>query len=357
MIKPFEEMTTQEHEQVVFCHDKASGLKAIIAIHDTTLGPALGGCRIWNYENEDEALFDVLRLSKGMTYKNAAAGLNLGGGKAVILMDPNEKNEAKMRAFGRFVESLNGRYITAEDVNTSTQDMMYIHDETDHVAGLPEEVGGSGNPSPFTALGTFEGIKATVKHRLGKDSLKGLTVAVQGLGNVGTSLCGMLHEAGAKLIVTDISEDRMNHCVETFGAEKVGLNEIYSVDADVFAPCALGAVVNDETIKQFKFKVIAGAANNVLLDQDKHGLALKEMNILYAPDYIINAGGVINVYYEVIDEYVRESVTAKVKNIYNTLLDVYKIADEENIPTHIASARFSERRIDMIGKVQRTYLA
>ncbi len=352
----FEQMTAMEHEQVVFCHDKATGLKAIIGIHDTTLGPALGGCRIWPYKNEEEALFDVLRLSKGMTYKNAAAGLNLGGGKAVIIADPKDKSEAMLRAFGRFVESLKGRYITAEDVNSTTQDMMYIRDETDAVAGLPEEIGGSGNPSPFTALGTFEGIRATVKHRLGKDSLQGITVAVQGLGNVGTSLCGMLHEAGAKLVVTDISKERMNFVVANYGATTTSLEEIYAVDADVFAPCALGAVVNDATIKQFKFKVIAGAANNVLLDQDKHGKALKDMNILYAPDYIINAGGVINVYYGVIDEYVRESVTAKVKNIYNTLLDVYKISDEEGIPTHTASARFSERRIDLIGKVSRTFL-
>lgn len=352
----FEQMTDMEHEQIVYCHDKATGLKAIIGIHDTTLGPALGGCRIWPYKNEEEALFDVLRLSKGMTYKNAAAGLNLGGGKAVIIADPKDKSEALMRSFGRFVESLNGRYITAEDVNSTTQDMMYIREETDAVAGLPEEIGGSGNPSPFTALGTFEGIKATVKHRLGKDSLQGVSVAVQGLGNVGTSLCGMLHEAGAKLIVTDMSKERTQFVVDNYDADAVGLDEIYAVDADVFAPCALGAVVNDDTIDQFKFSVIAGAANNVLLNQDKHGQMLKDRNILYAPDYIINAGGVINVYYEVINEYVRESVTAKVKNIYNILLDVYKISDDENIPTHTASARFSERRIELIGKVGRTYL-
>jgi leucine dehydrogenase len=355
-MKPFEAMTEQEHEQVVFCHDKATGLKAIIAIHDTTLGPALGGCRIWPYENEDEALFDVLRLSKGMTYKNAAAGLNLGGGKAVIIADPKDKTEGMMRAFGRFVESLGGRYITAEDVNTTTKDMMYIHDETNAVAGLPEEIGGSGNPSPFTALGTFVGIQASVKHRLGLDSLEEVKVAVQGLGNVGTSLCEMLHEAGAKLIVSDMNEERVQNVVDKFGAEIVSLDEIYSVDAEVYAPCALGATVNDDTIDKFKFKVIAGAANNVLLDQDKHGKILKDKNILYAPDYIINSGGVINVYYEVIDEYVRESVTRKVKNVYDILLDVFKIADDEDIPTHIASARFSERRIDMIGKVQRTYL-
>lgn len=355
-MKVFEKMTEMEHEQIVYCHDKATGLKAIIGIHDTTLGPALGGCRIWPYKTEEEALFDVLRLSKGMTYKNAAAGLNLGGGKAVIIADPKDKSEALMRSFGRFVESLNGRYITAEDVNTTTQDMMYIRDETDWVAGLPEEIGGSGNPSPFTALGTFEGLKATVKHRLGKDDLKGIKVAVQGLGSVGTSLCEMLHSAGAELIVSDMNAEKVQHVVNSFQAKAVDLDDIYSVDADVFAPCALGAVINDETIDQLKFSAIAGAANNVLLSQEKHGQILKDKNILYAPDYIINAGGVINVYYEVIEDYVRESVTAKVKHIYQTLLDVYKISDEENIPTHIASARFSERRIDMIGKVKRTYI-
>jgi len=355
-MKPLAAMVAAEHEQIVYCHDKASGLKAIIAIHDTTLGPALGGCRIWPYKNEDEALFDVLRLSKGMTYKNAAAGLNLGGGKAVIIADPREKSEAMMRAFGRFIQSLNGRYITAEDVNTTTQDMIYIRDETRFVAGLPEEIGGSGNPSPFTAMGTFEGIRAAVLHRLGANSLQGLTVAVQGLGNVGGSLCGMLHKAGAKLIVSDLSEERVATMVKQYNAVPVSLEEILSVEADVFAPCALGASVNDESIENFKVSVIAGAANNVLLDEQKHALRLKEKNILYAPDYIINAGGVINVYYEVIDRYRRESVTQKVKEIHKTLMDVFRISDEENIPTPMASARFSECRIETIGQVHRTYL-
>ena len=352
----FEEITSQEHEQVVFCHDKATGLKAIIAIHDTTLGPALGGLRMWPYEKDEDALFDVLRLSKGMTYKNSAAGLNLGGGKAVIIGDPSMKSEALFRAFGRFVESLGGRYITAEDVNTSTQDMLYVREETDAVSGLPENIGGSGDPSPFTALGTFEGIKATVKHKLKKDSLNGIHIAVQGLGSVGTYLCKMLHNEGAKLIVSDINDERIRNVVDKYNAEAVGLQDIYSVDAEVFAPCALGAIVNDTTINQFKFKVIAGAANNQLLNEATHGQQLRDKGILYAPDYIINAGGVINVYYEVIGEYDRNLVTEKVKNIYNTLTEIYKISEAENIPTYTASARFSERRIDVLGKVQRTYL-
>ena len=355
-MKIFDQITTQEHEQVVFCHDKATGLKAIIAIHDTTLGPALGGCRMWPYEKEEDAIFDVLRLSKGMTYKNAAAGLNLGGGKAVIIGDPAMKSEALFRSFGRFVESLGGRYITAEDVNTSVPDMMYIKEETEFVAGLPETIGGSGDPSPFTALGTFEGIRSVAKYRMDKDDLNGVSVAVQGLGHVGYYLCEYLHEAGADLIVTDINQERIDTVVKEFNAKAVGLDEIYTVDADIFAPCALGAIINDDTIGNLKFKAIAGASNNQLLDEEKHGKMLKDMNILYAPDYIINSGGVINVYYETINEYVRENVTQKVKNVYNILMEIYKISDDENIPTHIASSRFAERRIDMIGKVKRTYL-
>lgn len=352
----FESMTDMEHEQVVFCHDKVTGLKAIIGIHDTTLGPALGGCRIWPYQSEADALFDVLRLSQGMTYKNAAAGLNLGGGKAVILADPKDKTEAMMRAFGRFVESLNGRYITAEDMNSTTQDMMYIRDETEWVAGIPEEVGGSGNPSPVTALGTFEGIRSSVKYKLKKDSLESVTVAVQGLGAVGSMLCEMLHDAGANLIVSDISNERIERCVKQFGAKAVAADAIHKAEVDVFAPCAMGAVINDKTIPELNCQIIAGAANNVLLDNDAHGQKLKDLNILYAPDYIINAGGVINVYYEVVGEYNRETVMEKVKQIYDTLQDVYTIADEENIPTPVASDRFALRRIDLIGRVKRIYI-
>ncbi len=353
----FETMAHEGHEQVVLCHDAATNLRAVIAIHNTILGPALGGCRMWPFESEEEAIKDALRLSKGMTYKNAAAGLNLGGGKAVIIGDSKtDKSEALFRAFGRFVQSLNGRYITAEDVGTSVIDMEYINMETSFVSGLTEEFGGGGDPSPFTALGTFEGIKASVKYKLGKDDLKGITVAVQGIGSVGLYLCEMLHKAGAKLIVTDIYEEKLKVVSEKYGAKVVSDKEIYEVHAEVFAPCALGAIINDETIDKLKFQIIAGGANNQLLDEEKHGQMLKDKNILYAPDYLINAGGVINVYFEVINEYSRERVTEKAKNIYNILLDVYKIADEDNIMTAEAAARFAEKRLNIMRHVHQNYL-
>ena len=356
-MKIFETMAHEGHEQVVLCHDEATNLRAVIAIHNTILGPALGGCRMWPFESEEEAIQDALRLSKGMTYKNAAAGLNLGGGKAVIIGDSKkDKTEALFRAFGRFVQSLNGRYITAEDVGTSVKDMEYINMETSFVAGLPEEFGGSGDPSPFTALGTFEGIKASVKYKLGKKDLKGITVAVQGIGHVGLYLCEMLHKAGAKLIVTDIYEEKVKEVAEKYGAKVVSDKEIYEVDAEVFAPCALGAIINDNTIDKLKFKIIAGGANNQLHDEEKHGQMLKDKNILYAPDYLINAGGVTNVYFEVIKEYSRERVTEKAKNIYNILLDVYKMADDENIMTAEAAARFAEKRLNTMRQVHQNYL-
>jgi len=343
------------HEQVVFCHDKATGLRAIIAIHNTVLGPALGGCRMWPFASEEEAIEDALRLSRGMTYKNAAAGLNLGGGKAVIIGDPKkDKSEALFRAFGQFVQSLGGRYITAEDVGTCVQDMEAIKMETDFVAGLPVMLGGSGDPSPFTALGTFQGIRAAVKYKLKKDKLKGLTVAVQGVGHVGYHLCKMLHSAGAQLIVADIDAERAAQIEKEFNARVVNDAEIISADADVFAPCALGAVVNDETIDKFKTPIIAGAANNVLLEES-HGSQLRERSILYAPDYIINAGGVINVYFEVLHEYNESKVTNKVEDIYNILLEIFSISDEENISTTTAASRFAERRVEIISKIHQKY--
>ena len=353
----FETISKYGHEQIVFCHEQATGLKAVIAIHNTILGPALGGCRMWPFESEEEAIADAVRLSRGMTYKNAAAGLNLGGGKAVIIGDPNkDKSEALFRAFGRFVQSLGGRYITAEDVGTSEEDMEYIKMETDFVSGLPEQFGGSGDPSPFTALGTYEGIRASVKYRLKRNDLKGIRIAVQGAGHVGYYLCEMLHEAGAELIVNDIFEERVDKIVDDFGAKSVKSDKIYDVDAEVFAPCALGAIVNDDTISRMKFKIIAGGANNQLLDEKIHGQKLKAKNILYAPDYLINAGGVINVFFEVINEYNRERVTQKVKNIYNILMEVYHIADKENITTVKAAARFAEKRLNLIRNVHNNYL-
>jgi leucine dehydrogenase len=330
------------HEQIVFNHDKASGLKAIIAIHDTTLGPALGGCRFWNYENEESAILDVLRLSRGMTYKAAITGLSLGGGKAVIIGDPKKlKSEALFRAFGRFVGSLGGRYITAEDVNVNVSDIDNISMETNYVTG---RIGGSGDPSPITALGVFHGVRASVKHKLGKDSLKGIRVAVQGCGSVGRYLCGYLHEAGALLTVADIEESRVQEMTQKYGAVAAHISEIHAANVDVFAPCALGAILNDQTIPQIKARIIAGGANNQMQNEDRHGRQLKDGGFLYAPDYVINAGGLINVYHE-LRGYNAEAAKRQTTNIYSSLLEIYKEADRQDIPTHKASDTVAERRI------------
>ena len=291
----FDLVDFDDHEQVVFCSDKDTGLKAIIAVHSTKLGAAVGGCRMWDYASDEEALVDVLRLSRGMTYKNAMAGLSMGGGKSVIIGDAKKiKSEALFKAFGRALNGLGGRYISAEDVNITTGDIAIANTETSYVTGTE---GKSGNPAPYTALGTYLGVKAAVKHKLKRDDLEGLTVAVQGLGSVGFYLCEHLHNAGAKLIVTDINEEALAKAKAEFGAEVVGLNEIYDVDCDIYAPCALGATINDATIDRIKAKVIAGCANNQLAEP-KHDQALVERGILYAPDYVINAGGIINVSFE-----------------------------------------------------------
>ncbi len=348
----FERIQAHAHEQVVFCYDPTSGYKGIIAIHDTTLGPALGGTRFWNYGSDEEALVDALRLSRGMTYKSAAAGLNLGGGKAVIIGDPKtRRREMIFRAHGRFVESLKGRYITAEDVGTSVEDMDYVHMETDYVSGL---AGRSGDPSPVTAYGTYCGIKAAARARYGEDDLSGMTVAVQGLGHVGYYLCEHLAAEGAKLVVTDIDAERVRRVVEAFGARAVGADEIYAVDAPIFAPCALGAVVNDATLPRFKFEIIAGAANNQLAEQ-RHGRALMERRILYAPDYVINAGGVINVYGE-LNGWSLERAKRKAGEIYDTLEELFELAKEEGIPTNEAADRLAERRIEQVGAIHRMRL-
>lgn len=332
------------HEQVVFSHCRTTGLKAIIGIHDTTLGPALGGTRMWNYSSDEEALTDVLRLSRGMTYKAAAAGLPLGGGKAVIIGDPKKiKSEALFRAFGRFVNSLGGRYITAEDVNINTHDMDYVSLETRFVSGLSNQHG-SGDPSPVTAMGVFHGIRASVKHKLKKDSLAGLRVAVQGCGAVGMYLCQYLHEAGAKLVVSDIDDAKVQKMVDKYGAKAVHVSEIHATDVDVYAPCALGAGLNDETIPRIKAQVVAGGANNQLASEERHGAMVKERGILYAPDYVINAGGLINVYHE-LKGYNAEAAKKQASNIYNSLLEIYAEADKQNIPTHKASNSVAERRI------------
>nr|WP_283164312.1 Glu/Leu/Phe/Val dehydrogenase [Shewanella corallii] len=312
----------------MFCHDEESGLKAIIAVHNTNLGPAVGGCRMWQYESDEEALTDVLRLSRGMTYKNALAGLSMGGGKSVILADPKTANrEALFRAFGRAVDSLGGRYYSAEDVGVSTTDIMIAHQETPYMAGLE---GKSGDPSPFTALGTFLGIKAAVKHQRGLDTVKGLKISVQGIGHVGYYLCKHLHEEGAELIVTDINQEALETVKNDFGAIVVAPQDIYTQDVDIYAPCALGASINDHTLPLLKASIVAGCANNQLAER-RHGEALKEMGILYAPDYVINAGGIINVSFE--NEYDAAASTAKVEKIYDTLSTIFKQADEQNRTT------------------------
>ncbi|WP_312203326.1 Glu/Leu/Phe/Val dehydrogenase [Anaerospora hongkongensis] len=348
----FQRMEQHGYEQLVFCHDPASGLKAIICIHDTTLGPALGGTRMWNYECEADAINDVVRLARGMSYKNAAAGLNIGGGKAVIIGNSKtDKSEALFRAFGRFVQSLNGRYITAEDVGTAVEDMEYIRLETSHVTGR-----GIADPSPVTAYGTWKGIKACAAEAWGSDSLRGKIIAVQGLGHVGYTLCKHLHEEGANLIVTDICEENVRRVVSEFGAEAVGANEIYGVHCDIFAPCALGAIINDETLPLLKCRVIAGAANNQL-KETRHGDILQTRGILYAPDFIINAGGVINVADELQEGgYNRERALKKVSGIYHTIEKVIAIAKRENIPTYKAADLLAEERIALIGKVKKTML-
>lgn len=336
-------MKAAGHEQVSFFYDEETGLRAIVAIHSTVLGPALGGCRVWPYESEEAALTDVLRLSRAMTYKNAAMGLDLGGGKAVIIADANvDKTPELFEAFGRAVDRLGGHYITAQDVGTAPEDMIAIRSQTDHVAGLPAT---SGDPSPATAYGVFSGLKAAVKHAFGTDDLEGRTVAVQGLGAVGMSLAERLREAGAELIVTDIAQKRIDQAVNELGARAVASDEIYGVECDVFAPCALGAVVNDDTIGRFKAKVIAGSANNQLAE-DRHGDALKERGIVYAPDFIINGGGVTNVAAELEPGgYDRERAYAKIADIGNKVARALALADERGISTDRAAVLMAEERL------------
>lgn len=351
----FKYLEKYDYEQVVFCQDKQSGLKAIIAIHDTTLGPALGGTRMWTYESEAAAIEDALRLAKGMTYKNAAAGLNLGGGKTVIIGDPRkDKSEELFRAFGRYIQGLNGRYITAEDVGTTVADMDMIHEETDYVTGISPAFGSSGNPSPVTAYGVYRGMKAAAKAAFGSDSLEGKVVAIQGVGNVAWTLCEYLHEEGAQLIVTDINKEVVQRAVEKFGARAVNPDEIYGVECDIYAPCALGATINDDTIPQMKAKVIAGSANNQLKDT-RHGDIIHEMGIVYAPDYVINAGGVINVADELYG-YNHERAMKKVDQIYASIEKVIAISKRDGIPTYVAADRMAEERIEKMRNSRSQFL-
>lgn len=351
----FEQVAEFQHEQVVYCHDHETGLKAIIGIHNTVLGPALGGTRMWHYATEAEALHDVLRLSRGMTYKAAISGLNLGGGKAVIIGDAKKlKNEALLRKFGRFVNNLNGKYITAEDVNMTTKDMEYIRMETKHVAGLPESMGGSGDPSPVTAYGTYMGMKAAAKKAFGSDSLAGKRIAVQGVGHVGTYLLEYLQKEGASLVLTDYYEERAYEAASRFGATAVALDEIYDQDVDIYSPCALGATINDDTINRLKCRVIAGCANNQLAIENEHGPELVRRGIVYAPDFLINAGGLINVYSEVVGTS-RQGALAQTEKIYDYTLQVLDRAEQENSHPQAAAIRQAQERIEAVGKVKSTY--
>lgn len=355
----FKRMEQYNYEQLNYFYDEVSGLKAITCIHDTTLGPALGGTRFWNYATEDEAVHDVLRLAQGMTYKSACAGLNLGGGKTVIIGDVNVlnndsvKREAFWRSFGRYVQGLNGRYITAEDVNTTTSDMDYINMETDFVTGLD---GKSGNPSPFTALGTFRAIEACCLEVYGDRSVSGKVVAVQGLGAVGRDICKYLHDAGASLIVTDINEDRIKEMVDKYNAKPVGLDEIYDVECDIYAPNALGATINDNTIDRLKCKIIAGCANNVLDVPEIHGQKVFDKGMVYAPDYVANAGGIINVFEELNPNgYNVVTATKQVDKIYDRVVEILRISRETKRPTHLIANEMAEKRIDYIKNVKAKY--
>lgn len=353
----FKELEEKNHEQVVFCNDKNAGLNAIIAIHNTTLGPALGGCRMWPYENEAKALRDVLKLSRGMTYKSAAAGLNLGGGKAVIIGNSKTmKNERIFRVFGRFVQSLGGRYITAEDVGTSVEDMEWVSMETDYVTGIRRVLGGSGDPSPVTAYGVYQGIKAALSWRFGSDSLGKKIVAVQGVGQVGFHLLQYLVSAGAKVFAADVDREAVKRVLKEYpDVQFVSPQEIASISCDVFAPCALGGAVNDETLPELKCSIIAGSANNVLANEEEHSKLLNERDILYIPDYVISSGGLINVANELVG-YERKHALQQAGGIYDIVKRILHIARDEKISTLSAANALAERRIVDVGRIKHTYV-
>ena len=342
----FGQLSFDEHEQVVFCNDKDTGLKAIIGIHNTVLGPALGGTRMWNYATEWDALNDVLRLSRGMTFKSAITGLNLGGGKAVILGDAKtQKTPELMLKFGEFVHSLSGRYITAEDVGMATSDMDLVRTVTPYVTGISEDKGGAGNPSPITAYGVFMGMKAAAKYAYGSDDLENKVVYVQGIGNVGEALVEHLTNEGANVYIDDISRERLEAVRDKYHATIYEGDNIYAEQMDIYAPCALGATINDQTLSMLKAKVIAGAANNQLADEYIHGAALQQRGIVYAPDFLINAGGIINVYAE-LENYGKQEIIRKTENIYNTTLEILSKAESTGITTHQAAFEIAQGRID-----------
>ncbi len=342
----FGQHSFNDHEQIVFCNDKDTGLKAIIGIHNTVLGPALGGTRMWNYATEWDALNDVLRLSRGMSFKSAITGLNLGGGKAVIIGDAKtQKTPELMKRFGEFVHSLSGKYITAEDVGMETADMDLVREVTPYVTGISESKGGAGNPSPITAYGVFMGMKAASKHAFGSDNLEGRTVVVQGIGHVGEVLVEHITNEGGKVIISDINEARLEEVSKKYGAEIYRGNDVYSIPMDIYAPCALGATINDNTIQKLQAKVIAGAANNQLKDENLHGAQLQQRGVVYAPDFLINAGGIINVYAE-LENYGKQEIIRKTENIYDTTLEILRTAETGSITTHQAALKVAVERIE-----------
>ncbi|WP_055442447.1 Glu/Leu/Phe/Val family dehydrogenase [Lacinutrix himadriensis] len=342
----FGQFSFDDHEQIVFCNDKDTGLKAIIGIHNTVLGPALGGTRMWQYNNEWEALNDVLRLSRGMTFKAAITGLNLGGGKAVIIGDAKtQKTPELMKKFGEFVHSLSGKYITAEDVGMETADMDLVREVTPYVTGISESKGGAGNPSPITAYGVFMGMKAAAKYKFGSDVLEDRKIIVQGIGHVGECLVEHLTNEGAKVIISDINQERLEEVSKKYGATIYTGNDIYSEAVDIYAPCALGATINDDTINRIQAKIIAGAANNQLAEEVKHGTILQEKGIVYAPDFLINAGGIINVYAE-LEGYDKKEIMRKTQNIYNTTLEILSNADTNGVTTNQAALNIAKSRIE-----------
>jgi leucine dehydrogenase len=351
----FEMLEKHNHEQMVLCSNKEAGLRGIIAIHDTTLGPAIGGTRMRPYDTVNDALLDALRMARAMTYKSAISGLNLGGGNAVIIGNPKkDKSEKLFRTFGKYVDSLGGRYITAEDVGTNVRDMEYVRMETKFVAGISKALGGSGDPSPVTAYGVYVGMKATAKKRWGYDSLRGKKVAIQGAGNVASYLVEHLYHEGAQIIITDKNEEKLRKIISTVKAHIVKPEEIYSVDAEIFAPCALGGTINKETIEQMKFDIVAGSANNQLADENEDCKALAEKGISYAPDYVINAGGLINVANE-LEGYRQDRALRQAEGIYDTLIRVFDLAENAQITSLEAANRLAEERLKMVASLKNIY--
>lgn len=351
----FSDLSNMSHEQLVFCSRPEVGLKAIVAIHDTTLGPALGGTRMWKYSSEKEAVTDALRLSRGMTYKAAISGLNFGGGKAVIIGDSRtDKTEAMFRTFGKFIEGLAGRYITAEDVGMTEREMSWIYSETKYVTGIPKSLGGSGDPSPVTAYGVYMGMKAAANKVYGSDSLSGKRIGIQGAGSVATYLARHLKSENAELFVTDIFNDKAKQLARETGAEIVSPDEIYTLNLHIFSPCALGGVVNDDTIDHLSCDILAGGANNILDDENKHGQKLQDYGILYAPDYVINAGGIINISSE-LHGYNEKLAMEKTSRIYDTLLNVFDYSEEHNLTPMEASNILAEERIRNVGSTKTIY--